>query len=311
MKKLWIIFLLALVILLMVLFYPNEPMLDPPQPETGFVTTPVQEIAIEETPAESFSTPILNEGLEFNEHIQEQPEECNPLLNNKDSYINSGTRQWVAELMHSYHEYQTDYYRTADEDLLLTGAENGDKMAMYALGMRYRWSSHDYNLDSGFFGLRGTSSADHRPKPKLDKELLDKARYWLYQAALHGEFAGLVDYRQSFTTERAKLQSSGESTPEVQRDLTIMFMSFNMLIKWVAPEYKNLFKQIKRPGHVEPRINDLHEEAEIVFEDLKTEWVNKRAKLGFPPKIKIEIPKEVKEYRQNYNACWRKRISAE
>jgi len=227
---------------------------------------------------------------------------CNNNENFKETAISSGQRSWHLELLNGNYDLSIETHKLSDEKSLLKAAEEGDAEAMYVLGMRYRWSSHDMNPDNGY-GALNRSSANNKPRPKLDRDLMKKAQHWLYQSALHGELAGLIDYRQALNIERGKRSQTGDITPEESNEMIAISIAHDLLVDWVAPEYA-AYRDFSHYPHPDiPNMVEHYNNVYDLLDELKLEWKNERLVLDLPVRLNVKIPEEVKEWRQRYVQC--------
>ncbi|SDZ98524.1 hypothetical protein [Alkalimonas amylolytica] len=187
-----------------------------------------------------------------------------------------------------FFNWTDEHYQHQDLSAIELAAQAGDVLAMRALGVYYA------------FPMLWPDFAEHDgsdiPVPEYAK-----ARFWLYQAALHNVPMMFAFQALTYQAELERYQNEDGILPESfesdKRQLLVTIRALMEFDVWVAPVL-----EIVRQGNplfmladVELTVEEQQQVAEQL-DDLQREWRFHRSQLGQADRIEIEMPAAVKEW---------------
>ncbi len=188
------------------------------------------------------------------------------------------------------------FYRNANEGELLQAAENGDNVAMWALGMNYRWQSMHDNFTSVYLRPLHQEARKYKTRP-FDKEMMNLSRYWFNKAALNGLVASIGEAAMTYTLEINYLNKTEPANSNKLEELKMYRQAYLELNEWIAPELITLYgKESENPyfQYVPNSEESTIKYKKILF-DLKSKWETERSDLWLSSQIDLQIPQEVIE----------------
>jgi len=195
-------------------------------------------------------------------------------------------------------------YQYMDEESLLEVAQGGDSKAMWVLGKNYFWQSTHNNFHSKYLLPNTISFVEYELKP-LDLEMLEKSRYWLFLSALHGEYAGLIEYQSTFFKQFELLKETTDIETALEY-LTPNIIAIGKLMDWAFPSFPKAFGPTFQETNIrdEKYSDEILEKYEVIFEQLKNKWISQRNLLGYPEKVDMFVPVEVSDiYKMIMETC--------
>lgn len=182
-----------------------------------------------------------------------------------------------------------DQYGWYNESALLEAAELGDAGAMLALGMNYAaYASSEHFVSDKLYPV---DAPQREPKPKaLDKMLLAKAEYWLYQAALHGKLAGLTELQMLTFEQRASLDKNDLQVESKRKALLVKAVAYRSLFAHVVPDSLKPFITLERKVQAQDK-----QRYELIYHNLLRQWRQDREVMGFETKVDVDVPKGMVE----------------
>jgi hypothetical protein len=194
--------------------------------------------------------------------------------------------QWIEDSFGVDIDTIANIYAYSTEDDLLQAATNGDSTAMLALGMNYKWFAIHDNFQSQRLRPKDLPDATYTVKP-FDKNIMNKARYWLMQAALNNQLTGLTELAFSYADEKKHTDNI-----EQKQVLEINFLGYFTLVDSLQPSaWKTIPTNLLFADDIEKqKLLEKKQEALI------TQWREDRRKLGLDESLELTPSKEVREY---------------
>tara|TARA_R110000751_G_scaffold55606_4_gene119366 strand:+ start:161970 stop:162890 length:921 start_codon:yes stop_codon:yes gene_type:complete len=194
--------------------------------------------------------------------------------------------QWLEESFGVDLDTIANIYAYSSETELLQAAQKGDSTAMLALGINYKWYAFHDNFQSDRLRPKDLPEVSYTVKP-LDKNIMDKARYWLMQAALNNQLIGLNELAFSYADEKNHTEDMKE-----KQALEINFLAYFALVDALQPSTEktiptNLF-------YVDEKAKQKSLENKMA--ELVTQWREDRLKMGQNESLELNPSKEIINY---------------
>ncbi|QLE09810.1 hypothetical protein HYD28_13085 [Pseudoalteromonas shioyasakiensis] len=164
--------------------------------------------------------------------------------------------------------------------------------AMYVLGMNYMWHSfHDrfmHPLLSRDLSYRATNDIK-----KFDKNIIVKARKWLWRASVNGAVLALSAYSDTFKIESRFGDDFDETT---LKELNLKSEAYSYAALIISPGYAEV-AGVEKPFELPVQLNE-------EIEGIITEWREERTSLGFSNTIEIPNLELFRDWQPlNENIC--------
>lgn len=177
-------------------------------------------------------------------------------------------------------------YAYSTEAELQKAANNGDSTAMLALGMNYRWFALHTTFQSPRLRPKDLPEVVYTQKP-LDKKIMDKARYWLMQAALNNQLAGLTELAYSYVDEAGDVDDM-----EAKKALEISAFAYLTLVDSMQPiGQRTIPAKFCGVKDKEQLTLFKNKQAELI-----TQWREDRSNLGLNESLELNPSKDVIEF---------------
>lgn len=194
--------------------------------------------------------------------------------------------QWMNDSFGVDIETIANIYAYSSETDLLQAAQKGDSTAMLALGINYKWFATHDNFQSDRLRPKELPVVIYTDKP-LDKNIMNKARYWLMQAALNNQLIGLTELAFSYADEKNLTNDTKE-----KRDLEINFLAYFSLVDLLQPSpEKSIPADLFYADNKENQKLLEKKQAELI-----AQWHEARSELGQNESLELTPAKEVIEY---------------
>lgn len=143
------------------------------------------------------------------------------------------SEQGDQQIAHEYAGYQNDVLREL--------AENGDRLAQYALGMNLIWQSFTGETLSPQLNWGDDLMSSPTIESNYDYELLEQGRQWLLIAAAQGYIYAYTDIAFSYQYQKdAETLAGRESTVE---ELDVLNYAYGTIPQQIIPEIDSFFFQ--------------------------------------------------------------------
>lgn len=194
--------------------------------------------------------------------------------------------QWLEDSFGVDVDTIANIYAYSSEADLLHAAKNGDSTAMLALGMNYKWLALHDNFQSRRLRPKDLPDAIYIVKP-FDKNIMNKARYWLMQAALNNQLIALTELAFSYADEKKHTDDIEE-----KQALEINFLGYFTLVDSLQPNnWKTIPTDILYADD-----NEKQKLLEKKQDELISQWREDRSKLALDESLELTPSKEVRDY---------------
>lgn len=189
------------------------------------------------------------------------------------------------------------YLTEMDKEELVLEFESGNSSAAYVLGMNYFYSSYNSEWHNPFLSMVSRQKADS-PKP-FDLKTMERARDWLWKAALNGIPTALLEIGNSYSYENSfmiKESLSKEKSSEYKsvhsQVLEAKSLAYKVLFEHVTRGYREFSGQ-GGINYAEAFKNIEMKEKEAILERLKESWSKQRNELGKEMYVELFVPEKV------------------
>ncbi len=180
-----------------------------------------------------------------------------------------------------------------NEPQLLAQAQASNTYAMLILGKNYLWHTQMESFQAMSTRPADLPQRENIPRP-FDQKTMDKALYWLEQAALQGEFGALDSLSYAYADQMYHVRDIEPIDEDKVQTLLLTSKAYKSLEIWLLPEvFGRNYKLVPQGLSEEQRT-----EFDKILSQLQTNWTQNRQDLGFDSELRLEIPLKARKYQQ-------------
>lgn len=239
------------------------------------------------------------EKKEPSEEVAFSQKECHALSSSDKKYLNQVVTKFTQENV-IFPSSVLPYLTELNEEQLILEFESGNNSAAYVLGMNHFYSSYNSNWHNPYLGPN-VSSGEGKPI-NFEPEAMEKAREWLWKAAINDIPIALLELGNTYRYESAfykkenfpNLSNSDFHESDFYKRSKSKELAYKVLFEEVTSGYRELSG--KPLNDYESQMDKLQFEGKIEeMEGIRRLWSLRRSEAGKGKIVELLIPKEVNE----------------